>query len=379
MPSKSQYQDPHYIPVDLIEYLNEEEEEEERREQYRRDEPRRREEQIEASAYDYYLYFRNTHGLSHARAALAADYHPETINQKFIDTMPAAKKTSKTGTKVSKATYPKKATTTTTKSVDINKLVKAATERALSKNIETQHSCATIIMKPEYTTIAGVQTNTPAIKQKGMDMSPLNMGTDYKFNNTNLFAFNLSAMMQVRGSTSSGAASGWRQGFKVNCQSVSVDVRGKIPDVSSDCKYHMWICRKKDGIRFDAFEPSIIGFDTAGLTRARDGGPWTRGIVTSDTFQTIDRKNTETWSWPEKSTDHKSVSSVPRTGIMRNLEMNIYKKFDAVWEFNSDTAGGKPSMKDGDYCLFIFREGAVDPPALGSSITVMIDIAFKDA
>jgi hypothetical protein len=367
MPSKSQYQDPNYIPVDLIEYLNEEEEEEERREQYRLDEPRRREEQIEAAGYDQYLYFRNTHGLSHARAALAADYHPETITRKFIDTMPAAKKTSKSGTKVSKPSYPKKTVkTTTTKAVDINKLVKAATERALSKNIETQHSYARIIMEGALS-----YTNS------GLNMSSLNLSSKLGFTQNQLLAFNLSSMIQVRGSTTSGAAYGWRQGNKVNLESITVDVRGSVYNPNVDCKYHVWVCRKKDGVTVQYHNPGLVGLGDPGLWKTKTSGPFAVNDF-SNFFPTTDRKNTESWSWPEGMHDSKGIVQVPDANGVRTLNMGFYKKIGHVWEFNTDGPTASPALKDGDYVLFVFREGEEEQAPPHDTITVNIDIAFKD-
>jgi hypothetical protein len=382
MPSRSQYQDPNYVPVDLVEFLNEEEEEEERRQQYQRDEPQRREEQIEAAAYDHYLYFRDTHGLSHARAALAADYHPDTVIAKFIDSMPAAKKTTtKSGTKVTKPSYPKKKTTTTTsKVVDINKLVKAATEKALSRNIETQHSYARFELADRHVDAIQQDGTTKTITSytaDGVSLSPLNMGEDLQFHGTNVLAFNLSALSQVRGSTSSGAASGWRNGYKIHAMSLSIDVRIVMPNPSVDAKWYLWVCRKKDGIRTDYHTPGIDQIEATQLFRKKNGGPFGNAALEPEFF-TLSKKNTEVWSWPEGMRDEKSITAVTRANTGRVLNMHINKKLDTVWEFSSDVASATPALKDGDYNMFLFREGPDDPTSLKTHIVVSMDLAFKD-
>lgn len=364
--SKSQYQDPNYIPQDLFELDEQEQADEEERQSRKKAKVLRQESLIEEAGYDLYLYYRETHGLSHARAALAADYHPETVK------MPAPKKTtSKAGTKVTKTVYPKKGgTTKSTTTTDINKLVKAATERALSKNIETQHSFARIAM-------AGL---VKAYTTSGTAMSMLNTTVTDGFSNNAIMSFNLSSMIQVRGSTTSGAASGWRVGNKVNVESISVDVRGAINNPNVDCKYHVWVCRKKDGITAGFNTPSITNFSDTGLWRKKTGGPFSVDTF-NVAFPTSDRKNTESWSWPEGMHDSKTVVQVPDANGVRTVQMGFYKKIGHVWEFNTDQPSATPALKDGDYVLFVFREGideALKPSTL-DTLQVHIDIAFKDA
>ena len=56
----------------------------------------------------------------------------------------------------------------------------------------------------------------------------------------------------------------------------------------------------------------------------------------------------------------------------------MYKEVKDVWKFNSDDSRADPSLKDGDYCLFVFREGPDDNDSRSTTIRVTVDIAFKD-
>jgi hypothetical protein len=357
---KSQYQSPDYVPKDLFELADEEEAEDEARAAWEGTALERRERQIELATRAYYLDLRRKNKLTHQQAALAAD--PEGRYY----TMPVAKKTTRKA--VATKPYAKKtvAKTTTTKTVDINKLVKAATERALSKNIETQHSYARIVME-------GALSYTST----GLSMSSLNLSSKLGFTQNQMLAFNLSSMLQVRGSTTSGAAYGWRQGNKVNVESITIDVRGSVFNPNVDCKYHVWVCRKKDGVTVGYHNPGLVDFSDAGLWRSRTSGPFSVD-TRSFTWPTTDRKNTESWSWPEKMQDSKTIVQVPDANGVRALQMGFYKKIGQVWEFNTDQPTASPALKDGDYVLFVFREGEEEQAPPHDAIVVNVDIAFKD-
>jgi hypothetical protein len=360
--SPSKYQSPNYVPVDLFELAEQEEAEDEARAVWEGTSLERAERQIELATRAYYLDLRRKNKLTHQQAALAAD--PEGRYYK----MPVAKKTSKSGTKVVKPAYPKKGVATkTATTADINKLVKAATERALSKNIETQHSYARIHMSGALDF-----TNT------GIEMSSLNVSKDLKFTNQNMLAFNLSSMIQVRGSTTSGAAYGWRQGNKVNVESISVDVRGSVSNPNVDCKYYVWVCRRKDGITTGFNTPGIVPIGDPDLWKRKNSGPFSVDYQ-SITWPTTDKKNTESWSWPEGMQDSKTITQVPDDQGVRSVIMGFYKKIAHVWEFNSDQPGAAPALKEGDYCLFLFREGQEENNPPTDNFYVNIDIAFKDA
>lgn len=367
--SKSQYQSADYVPQDLFELAEEEERQEEERTIWEGTRLERAERQIELATRGYYLDLRRKNKLTHAQAALAAD--PEGRYYK----MPIAKKTSKSGTRVSKAAYPKKGTVTktTTTKTDINKLVKQATERALAKNIETQHSCAIITMHGamEYRT-------------SGFDLSSLNLSSKLTFSAENVMCFNLSSMLQVRGSTTSGNAYGWRQGNKVNVESLSVNIVGTVRSPHVDCKYHLWVCRKRDGLTTPFHIPAMQKYNELSLWKARNSGPFGSDGLNGN-FHSANKRNTESWSWPEGMQDSKILTQVPDEDGVRMLQMGFYKKFGTgtgsgvVWEFTTDVPTATPTLKDGDYCLFLFREGAPEATPPKDEINVFIDIAFKDA
>lgn len=367
--SRSQYQDPHYVPVDLIE-LGEEEDELYHRAQTHK---QQRDLRAEIRQYGAYLNLREEHGLNHIRAAYGANFHPLKMAGK------TGKKTyTKKGgsSKVTKAKVVSKSKTPGTGKADNSKAIQAAVNKALSKTIETQHSYMDIIMFPSGRALTG------------NIMSPLNSGTKTvtdgngkqstvtAFDNNRSMALNLSTMMQVRGGNAS-APSGWRTGYKSNVLSIRVDVRGNITNCATECKFHAVLVRKKDGQRPLYHTPTIINFDESMLWRKNYGGPYAHGFLHYD-FPTLDKKNTEAWSWPVGGHVERNVAPVAIEGATRHFQLSMYKEIKDVWEFTSDNARADPSLKDGDYCLFVFREGADDVPGINSTIRVTVDIAFKD-
>jgi hypothetical protein len=216
----------------------------------------------------------------------------------------------------------------------------------------------------------------------GLNLTPLNKDVNsvtkaLAFNTARVMAFNLSSMIQVRPTTSTGAATGWRNGYKVHLLSIRVDVRGAIKNPQVDCKYHLWVCRKKDGIRPDYHTPTMLLTPGTDLFRVNTGGPFSTDALNA-AYPTLDKKNTESWSWPEGMKDEKSVSMAAEDGGIRGLHLGFYKKFDTVWEFNTDRPSADNALKDGDYTLFFFREGPADMQAIDSALNIDIDIAFKD-
>lgn len=275
--------------------------------------------------------------------------------------------------KVTKAKVVSKGKTPGTGKADHSKAIRAAVDKALSKTIETQHSYIDILMHHQ----------TP-LKGTGLDLSSLNVRNvrdannqiQEAFDNNSCMAYNLSNMMQVR-SASSVTASGWRAGFKTNVLSIRVDVRGTVGQVSAECKYHALIARKKDGVRPTWHTPTLTTLDDSQLWRKNYSGPYGHSYFHYD-FPTLDKKNTEVWSFPTGCHVEKSVSPVTLSGASRTFQLSMYKEIKDVWEFNTDLPKADPTVKDGDYCLFIFREGPDDYDARDASIRVTIDIAFKD-
>lgn len=376
--NKSNSFDPNYIPVELS-FDSDEDHEYEAEQAWKRDAPKRRLQEAISSRKAYYLELRQKNKLTHARAVAAAD--PEELYYKNRVNMPAKKTYPKKTPGKGIAKKPTAKPGTKSNPIDINKLVKAATERALSKNIETQHSYARITLEPqtiEQPQPDGTVATVPKYVGSGVSMSPLNLSSDGKFSTTNCLAFNLSSLAQVRGSTSNGgAASGWRNGYKIHVTSISVDVRIVVVNPSIDAKFFAWICRKKDGVRTDFAVPSIQSMEKTQLFREKLGGPFSVSGLDVD-FHTVNKKNTEVWSWPEGMRDEKSISAATRANTGRTVHLNIYKKMDTVWEFSTDTANANPALKDGDYHLFVFREGVSDVPALKTETSVNIDLGFKD-
>jgi hypothetical protein len=315
-----------------------------------------------------YLQHRTELNLSHAQAVLAVD--PEQVYYKMPPKRTTTKKTGAAAKVTKKPSYTSKTKTTASRGVDTSKLVKAAVEKALAKNIESQQTNVDILMD---TPAVGAVYNT-----RGTTMSALNQTSSGSFDNDRMLAFNLSSMIQVRGSTSIGATSGWRVGYKVNVMSIRVDIRGIVPNCSVECKYHAMICRKKDGVRAEFFQPTVIDMNDAQLWRKNDGGPFAYNSFHSD-FPTLDKKNTEVWSWPQGMHVEKTVSPAPFAGATRTFGLSMYKEVGAVWEFNTAAPSAENALKDGDYVLFLFREGPDDPGAASTKIRATVVISFKDA
>lgn len=374
---------PDYEPEELTVEANEQEDlDYVAKQAWKRDAPARALRQAIEARKGEYLYLRQKKGLTHARAVQAAD--PEGYFYKNRVNMPPKKSYAK------KAPYTKgvaRKTTTTAKSgtrsnpIDLTKLVKAATERAMAKTIETQHSNARFSLEDRTVVVQNPQTGLPSnelvYRPSGIQMSALNMDSNLEFKGRQIFAFNLSALSQVRGSTTSGAASGWRQGYKINVQSISVDVRIALTTPNVDCRYLLWVVRKKDGIRTNFHTPQLVDIDESQLFRKKYGGPFSVDEFDME-YPTTDKKNTEVWSWPEGMRDEKSVSAAPRTGVSKTINLGFYKRLDSVWEFSTDNPGSAPALKDGDYNMFLIREGPVESSPK-SKIDINIDLAFKDS
>jgi hypothetical protein len=373
---RSQYQDPDYVPQDLFELAEEEEREEEERQAWHAGESDRLEQRIERAARGYYLDLRRNKKLTHNRAALAVD--PEGRYYQTYNNMAAStgKKTytKKAGAaKVTKAKVVSKGKTPGTGKVDHSKAIKAAVDKALSKTIETQHAYQNIVMNTSTRTLSGLR------------MSPLNgeyLSTDkdgntlWKFVQDRVFATNLSGILQVRGQNAT-SASGYRVGFKTNVLSIRVDIRGIIVNPHVECKFHALLARRKDGTRPPYYTPTIINFNESALWRKNDSGAYAYSAFHTD-FPTMDKRNTEVWSFPTGGHVEKSVPPVSLSNTGRMFQLSMYKEIKDVWEFNTELPKADNNLKDGDYCLFIFREGVEDTPSATSNLTVSIDIAFKD-
>jgi hypothetical protein len=360
MPIAKRYrQDEDYQPVDLFELGEREDEEYYKTEAHKR--LRRTREDIKS--YGAYISYREDYKLTKPQAELASGFK-----------MPAAKKTYKPkGVVKAKKPYVKNATTATGKTkasaIDLTKAIQAGVKKAMNGTIETQHSNIDILMAK--------QPNAMDAVLAGTKMTPLNANAEKVFNNGQMMALNLSALCQVRGSTSTGATSGWRQGFKVNAQSLKVDVRGKVINGTADCKYHAVICRRKDGVTGFAWIPKILPFNEVALWRKNDGGPFAYDELHFDE-PTLDKRNVECWSFVQGGHVEKSVPALSRENGIRAFHLSMYKQLDTTWEFTTSTPTAQPNLKDGDYYLFVFREGS-DDPVSSSEIRVSVDFAFKDA
>lgn len=278
-----------------------------------------------------------------------------------------------TAAKVTKAKVATKSKTSGSGKIDQSKAIKAAVAKELSKNIETQHSYADILLRPEQT------LNGVGFKMSSLNTRPIpdDQGVEHQgFDNNSIMAYNLSNMLQVR-SAASVAASGWRTGFESNVLSIRVDVRGICPSVKADCKYHALIARKKDGVRPNWHAPLLLRLNDTGLWRSNFSGPHGNSSLHYD-YPTLDKRNTESWSFPTGCHVEKLVIAGYDETITRSFQLSMYKEIKDVWKFNSDDARADPALKDGDYCLFVFREGPDDHDARDTTIRVTIDIAFKD-
>jgi hypothetical protein len=376
--SKAQYQDPNYVPQDLVELGEAEEREEAEREAWIAGTSERLEQTIARATRAYYVDLRRNAKLTHNRAALAAD--PEGRYFKLHSNMagkPAKKTFTKKGgsSKVTKAKVVRSKTPGTGKA-DNTKAIAAAVNKALSKNIETQHSYMDIIMFPGAKALTGNIMGSLNKGTKTITDASGKQSIVEAFDNNRAMAVNLSTLMQVRGGNAS-APSGWRTGYKSNVLSIRVDVRGNITNCATECKFHAVLARKKDGQRPLYHTPTIINFDESMLWRKNYGGPYAHSYLHYD-FPTLDKKNTEAWSWPVGGHVERTVAPIAIEGATRHFQLSMYKEIKDVWEFTSDNARADPSLKDGDYCLFVFREGADDMPGINSSLRVTVDIAFKD-
>lgn len=377
MPIHSRYrQDPDYEPVDLFELGEEEDQQYYEEQRYIAEAPQRNLSRAIRARKAQYLEYRQKNHLTHAQAVFAVD--PDELYYK----MPAAKKVyaKKAGAaKVTKKTYPKKTPGTglpkkTYAAVDVDKRIQAGINKAMSKNIETQHSFMDVIMRPGTNGLAG-KIIAPLNKAQVVDTQGNKTG-NYTFNNNSTMVLNLSSMMQVRGASAT-SASGWRSGFKTNVLSIKVDIRGVVKNCTVECKYHAMLVRKKDGVRPAYYNPTLINFDESQLWRKNNAGPFGHENFHYD-YPTLDKKNTEVWSWPTGGHVEKSVAPVNAEGLTRTFQLSMYKEIGAEWEFNTDLARADPALKGGDYCLFIFREGPDDLNAIDSTIRAVVDISFKD-
>lgn len=373
---KQYYQDPNFVPYDIVDAAEEEDRQQELLDQWNADYPKRVEAWNKKATTGYYLELRRKKKLTHVQAALAAD--PE--GDYYI--MPAAKKATyksgykpKTGVIKAKKPYTKNATTMAGRSkgtaIDLTKAIQAGVNKAMNKTIETQHSNLDVTLKPAE------DNDMIKYKSQGVTLTELNRDSGRGFKNGQMFAFNLSALCQVRGSTTSGASSGWRQGYKVNAQSLRVDIRGQIAYNAVDCKYHAVLARRKDGKTGDWWMPSLVDFTQVALWRKNDSGPFAYNEFHTDE-PTLDKNNTECWTFVQGGHVEKTVTQVQRADGVRSFQLSMYKQLDTTWEFTTATATGKPNLKDGDYYLFVFREGPKDDLSQ-TNLRVTADLSFKDA
>lgn len=368
----------HLFDIDLVDYLDEEEDDYYQRQYHHNSRSLRQ----EIKAYGSYLNYQEQYKLTPVQAELAANFK-----------MPA-KKTyrggasvrARAGKTIRTAARPKQRATAAVVSkataAEMAKYAEAAAKKQLSKAIETQHSYITIKMAHTST------TNARDWKVTGRDLGPLNQKyrlpsnsneLDRVYSSSQMLAFNLSALSQVKGNQT-GVASGWRVGHKVLAESLKVDVRGELSTLSSDCTYHVMMCRRKDGQTGNWWAPSLIDANDAALWRNNNEGPLSDNNRYSNEL-TLNRKNTECWTFTQGASDHKSVNAYPIVNgqqMNRHVKLGFYHTMGSQWEFTSATATGTPTMKDGDYYLFLFREGPADF-TVTEKWEVNVDFKFKDA
>lgn len=280
------------------------------------------------------------------------------------------------------------------------KLADAAVLKNIGKSIETQKSEAVIKMQH--------QGKPSPDFYSGFNLVGLNQNWDQAFNTDGtpakdaagnfvynevqsydqMLAFNLSAMSQVKG-TQGGSISGWRQGHKINALSFTITLCGEIEDISGDSEYHLLLARRKDGARAGDYQnPTIVTADTMNLFKQLSDGPFATSNY-GDTSSTPSRhylsmmsRNTDAWSFVEKGHMTRKVTASPQgNGITANASVNMtmYHSFGpggTVWDFTSQTAT-TPVLKNGDYYVFVWREGASDTQ-MEQNLKLYIKLSYKD-
>jgi hypothetical protein len=365
------------FPIDLAEYLDEEEDNYYRKLFHKNSYPVR----ADIQSYGEYKRYRWKHKLTAAQAELAANFKMPA--KKYPRGGASAR--GRAGKAMRTTARPKQRATVTASSATnaalMAKAAEAAAKKMMSKAIESQHSYCTITLDTD---------SSPAQQwqRTGRTLGPLNNKyrvptsdntVDRLYSSSQMLAFNLSALSQVKGNQT-GVASGWRVGHKILAEYIKIDVRGELSTLSADCTYHIMMCRRKDGQTGAWWAPSLVDASDVALWRPNNEGPLSDNNRIA-TELSLNRKNTECWTFTKDADDHRSVNAYPIANgqqMKRHVKLSIFHKFDSAFEFTSAVPTGTPTMKDGDYYLFFFREGPPDF-SVREKWEVNVDLKFKDA
>lgn len=363
--------------IDLVDYLDDEEDDYYQRQFYDRSRSLRQ----EIKAYGSYRNYQEEYKLTPIQAELAANFSmPPKKSYRGGATLRG-----RAGKSIRTTARPKQraatSAATVTNAAMMAKAAEAAAKKMMSKAIESQHSYCTITLDTD--------SSTPSQWQRtGRTLGPLNNKyhlpttdepSDRLYSSSQMLAFNLSALSQVKGNQT-GVASGWRVGHKILAEYIKIDVRGELSTLSADCTYHVMMCRRKDGQTGAWWAPSLVDASDVALWRPNNEGPLSDNNRIN-TELSLNRKNTECWTFTSNADDHRSVNAYPIANgqqMKRHVKMSIFHKFDSTFEFTSAVPTGTPTMKEGDYYLFFFREGPPDF-VVREKWEVNVDLKFKDA
>lgn len=281
--------------------------------------------------------------------------------------------------------------------------------KQIGKTIETQYSQTQITMN-EFTSVPGSvaaynsavsswalcglnQNFTPIIAPVGSTNAGQTTGYNFATVYHQVMWFNLSTLSQIRGPNSAGVA-GYRQGYKISPSYVKARLTGWVNEMGADCQYHVMIAKRKDGAGAGFIQaPTLQTSDAMNLYKPITDGPCaalsagTSPAVPDSHFISKMRRNQDAWSFPEGC--HKKIvltqnESAELPGVTNttsqatNVDVELFKSLSGTWDFTSQNYADKPVLKGGDYYVFVWREGAVDP-SMEQYLTLYLELAFKDA
>ena len=256
--------------------------------------------------------------------------------------------------------------------------VKAEAAKAVSRSIETQYSQCMIRL---------ANTTGTALPPGGVNsfsMIGLNqafVSNAFTFKPNQMMCFNLSALSQVRSGATTNI-SGYRVGNKVNVNRLTVNVVGAVGNLVADCTYHTMLVRRKDGAGASNYlTPALVGSDQTELYKPLTDGPLA-GSSVMDSSQVPDtshlsmtRRNTDAWSFVSGGHSYQSLK-VPFSGWVCDVNFGLSHEFNDTWDFTSPNPGINPVLKNGDYFLYVWREG--NPDSGASNLDIYLNLSFKE-